>query len=214
MIKLLLFTLLLIPISRVDAFYCSNSELIDYKKYSDNITYRYDYVEQNNTVTFNVTISNLTPGIYLLDENNQVRYDYTGNDIVINNIQSGQSVYFSINVASGSCLDENLNFIRLQLPTYNPYYQDKVCEGYEYYKLCDKWSTHGLTYEKFLSNMEEYKKSLIVIPEEEIIPPEDITVWDRIAEFLLSYYHIILITIIVLCSIKIYKENKDSNIYK
>ncbi len=215
MIKWICLLFIFVPFINVEAFYCSNDEILEFTKRTNNIVYKYDYVDTIDSVSFTVTISNLTPGIYLYDEVNKSRYDYSSQDLVLTGYQSGQTITMQVNVAQGDCIDKNLRYIRIQLPTYNSFYKDQACVGYENHYLCDKWSTHKLTYEEFNYELEEYKKSLIIEPPpEEEIPPEDITVWDRIGEFLYNYYYIVLGAIIISAAIKIYLINKENNIYK
>ena len=207
---LLMILLLVIPTIEVNGYYCDYQDVAKYKKIASNINYRYEYEEVDGNVVFHVTLVNLNPALYLVDSNSNI-YNYTSNEIVVD-AKSGENLIFYVYPTDTFCDDKFIYTIRIQMPTYNIYYNDPICAGIEYYSLCNKWSTHNLTYEKFAQNVLNYKESLknteIVQIEEE---PRGLLYY--VIEFLLNYYYIILITIIITCSIGIYVRSKKSNIY-
>lgn len=102
------------------------------------------------------------------------------------------------------------------MPDYNPYYNDPICVGIEDYAYCKKWTKQKLNYDEFVKKATAYKASLTDTPiiEEEIPVVEENLLLKAFLDFLLKYYHIILITIILICSIIIYNVNKKSDIYR
>ena len=115
--------------------------------------------------------------------------------MVITGYQSGEAVRYDF--YAKDCPSQVLTTIRLNLPSYNSYYKDEACKGIENYSLCQKWSSHNLSYEKFLERVTAYKDSLIVDPEPEPEPVvNELSITQIIINFLLDYYIIILIVLI------------------
>lgn len=202
-------------VTPVKAFSCSYEDLSYYKKLAANVNVSYDYEEIDGTVTFTTTVVNLQPDFYIIDETTGKQYDYTGKEIKITGYHSGQSIPYKIYTTRNNCEQETLFTIRLTLPTYNPYYQDEVCAGLTDYNLCSRWSSHGLTYESFVTKVKKYRESLNTEPpsqpSEEEIPDNSIV--QMFMRFLGKYYYVFLILIILGSSIGIYKLNKKDNMY-
>ena len=118
-------------------------------------------------------------------ETADIRIHYTSKEITIN-ASSGENLIFYVYPTDQFCSDKYIYSIRIQLPTYNKYYKDPVCVGVENYTLCNKWSTHNMSYEKFTQNVIEYKKSLEK-PPATIEEPEEKGIKDYIIEFLVNY---------------------------
>lgn len=199
---------MLLYIGKVDAYYCNYTDLANYKKIASNINYSYDYTMKGDTVEFNITLVNLSSEVYLKDNSGNTYY-YVSDEINVT-ASSGENKVFYVYPTDSYCKNNYIYTIRIQLPTYNPYYKSELCTGIENYSLCQKWSTHNLTYEKFSSKIEEYKNSLK--KDEEVIEKTK-TFLDYFVEYLLKYYFILLIIIILGCSYGIYKINKKSDIY-
>ena len=212
--RLILFGLiLLIPIVKVDALNCSYSDLAYLKKLATNISYSYDYIENNNNVTFSITLTNLQDKFYIVDKATGVKYYYNGSEITLNNYQSGQVVRFDVYSSNITCAGEILYTMAITLPTYNPYYTDPLCKDISSYSLCQKWSSNGLSYDKFKENVQSYLNSL---KEEETKDNEENTAesyWSPVLKFLAEFYYIPLALIIVGNLIWIAIINKKSDIY-
>lgn len=206
--KLLVILLLIVP-SKVHGYYCNYEDIAKYKKIASNINYSYEYEEVNNDVLFHVTLVNLNNALYLKDSNSNI-YNYTSNEIVVD-AKSGENLIFYVYPTDSFCEDKFIYTLRIQLPTYNKFYNDPICSGVENYSLCNKWSTHNLNYDKFIQNVNNYKESL---KKNEIINNnEEKGLIYYVIEFLIKYYYIILIIIITVCSTIIYFRRKRDNIY-
>ena len=204
----------LIPITNVNGFYCKFSEISRYKSLASNISTFYDYQETETGVTFTITLVNLNKELYIIDATNNKKYNYTSNELTISGYNPGQTVKYNVYTINEDCNDELLYTIRVVLPDYNPYYNDQVCEGVDYI-YCQKWYKHNLDYNLFVNKVNAYKGSLIQEPIiEPIIEPEEYGLLTALLDILLSYYHVILITVIVICSTIIYVTNKKSDIYR
>ena len=68
----LLFTILLFMTSNVKAAACDNKEKVIYQERAKNISYSYSYNDSDNT--FSVVFTNVTNGLYLVDNNNDEIY--------------------------------------------------------------------------------------------------------------------------------------------
>jgi len=206
---LLAFLLLIIPTLKVEGYYCNYQDVAKYKKIASNINYSYEYEEINGDAIFHITFVNLNSALYLKDSNSNV-YNYTSSELVVN-AKSGENLVFYVYPTDRYCDDEYIYSIRIQLPTYNMYYNDPVCDTVKNYTLCNKWSTHKLTYEKFVQNVNEYKESLE--PKEIVIEKEEKGLYEYIIEYILKYHYIIIIIVIASSSIVIYTRSKKNNIY-
>jgi len=206
---------LFIPNIKVDAFYCKYNEISRYKNLASNITTYYDYTEKEDNVTFTITLVNLNKDLYIVDSTTNKKYTYKNNELSITNYSPGQTVKYYVYTTNENCSDELLYTIRVNLPDYNPYYDDIICEGVNNYIYCTKWYKHNLNYEQFVAKVNSYKQSLIKPPEPSI--PEEPTglgLLDIVLEIWIRYYYIILLAIITSCSIIIYNTNKKSDIYR
>lgn len=205
--------LLLIPITKVEGAVCSYSEIARLKKIASNVTVSYDYIENNSSVVFNVTLNNLNDELYFVDQSNYQRYNYTEEELTISNYRSGQTIRYVFYATDSDCTDTPLYTARVILPTYNQYYKDEVCNGIENYSLCQKWSSHNLTYTNFVQKVNEYKNSLNspTIPVEPSMPVE-VSITQLIVDFLLDYY-IYIVIILLLALIGILSIRKKDDIY-
>ena len=203
--------MLLFPMVKVNGAGCDYSNLSRLKKIASNVNISYDYIEKNNDVTFNITLNNLNKEIYFVDLTNYRTYNYTKEEFVITGYQSGESIRYDF--YSKDCPSQVLASIRLNLPSYNSYYKDEVCKGVESYSLCQKWSSHNLSYEKFLERVTNYKNSLISEPEPLPEPTvNELSITQIIINFLLDYYVIILI-VLILGLVGVYMLSKKDDVY-
>lgn len=204
--------ILLFPIASSKAYYCKYSEISKYKSLASNISTSYDYNQKGDDVTFSITLNNLDKNLYIVDTTSNKTYWYTKDEIVITNYAPGSIVKYNVYANNEYCNEDLLYTIRVNLPSYNKYYNDAICNGIEDYALCQRWYGHNYDYNTFISKVENYKKSLIKEEKPEIIV-ENKSYLDLIIEWLLKYYYIILILIILISTISIIRINKKNNIY-
>ena len=214
-IRLILFTLVMILPIKVFGT-CTVDDKIRYLTLSSNITTSYDYVENNDKVTFSITIHNVHKDLVVKDNVNNRSYSSNRNDLnnyTISNLNDGTNYSFSIYAKSGDCSYKLLNTVYVNLPKYNKYYKDPLCDGIEGYNLCQRWGEIGdIDYETFKLKVEEYKKKTVI--EEE--PKNDdgketASLVEIIGDFWAKYYLYITIGTIVLLTpiiIIVNKKNK------
>lgn len=202
----LILILLIIPIS-VKASECDYQDMARYQKLASNINFSYDFVESNNTVSFNITVSNMHNDLYIVDETTGNVFSSAtvgSSETVLYNYQPGNDYKFSIIPYDIYCFEEVVMSRYVNLPAYNPYYNDPVCQGNEQYKLCQKWFKMDYSYENFVKNVNNYKENLN--NEENIEETENMHTDDFLNKIIVGFldnYVIILVTIIAICTIGI-----------
>lgn len=176
-----------------------------------NITYNYQETNDgiNSGVKFNITITNLNPDIYIVDQTNIGVYYYNNtNEITLGNYMPGTTTRFIVYGNTPQCKGVELMNHYITLPSYNRFYKDSVCDGLTSYKLCQRWSRVEMSYDQFVKQVQDYKASLMVpdVPGNEIEP----TLVDKIIEFLLKYSFYLFGGIIVVCScLIVYLKHKN-----
>ena len=151
---LLLIAILILP-SKIKAI-CDDSEVSLMQQYSKDVTYNYTYTEKNDAVTFDITFTNLKRIISIknpLDGNYYTDY----NEITIRNLQPNKGYNFEI-YSSSLCPSEPLKTLYITMPGYNKYYKDKICEGLEDFKYCQKWINLPFGYDRLKNEIDNYKK--------------------------------------------------------
>lgn len=211
--RILFFLLILLfPILNANANYCKYSEIAHYKALAANINTSYEYVEKNNKISFTVTINNLNKELYLVDTTNDKIYK-NKDEIVITEYKPGASIKYNVYSTNSRCSDELLFVIRINLPSYNEFYNDDVCIDAESYILCQKWYSHNYNHDEFIKKVSDYKRSLVDEISEETIVVNESNFWLDLLKILLEYYYVILIILILLCSLMIFAINKKAKIY-
>jgi hypothetical protein len=191
--KIWLFILLLVlPISVFarSTTKCDYTLLSKLKKYASNVNIIYDYKIVDNEAYFNVTINNIVPDIYIIDEitGSNYSYDNTNNgELVIPNVSGVKKLKYKIMSHNSECSDELLLTQYIKLPVYNKYSNDPLCDGMEGYKLCYTFLDTEITYEEFKKKIEEFKKEKSSEKEEvkEIVKSK--SDWDKFLDFMIKY---------------------------
>lgn len=207
-LKLILFLIILFPFS-VDAALCSNSDKLRLQKLAQNITTSYDYVEENGDATFTFTFNNLSSELYLINTRNGRRFDYSGEELVLGGFYDGMSYKFEVRTTNIYCDSSALYYIYITTPSYNRYYNDPICNNLDY-KYCNKWQKNTFSYEEFIKNIEDYKKSLILSDNNIVVEPG---LFDILIEFYSKYYFIILPTIIIIGTTYIIVQKKKNDLF-
>lgn len=179
---------------------CEYSQISRLKSIVSNINISYDYNINNNTAYFNITISNLTPDIYFVDTKTSKKYYYNNandGEITIYNVtnDSGNYRFYS---AINKCYGIKLGDKFYNLPTYNYYYNDPLCQANPDFSLCKKWVEVNYSRDELEKLINEYNNKN---NNEEIVPekPHEETLIDKIIKFYVKNYYFILGGIIVIC---------------
>lgn len=181
---LLLFSLLFVCCycSNVFAF---ETDVNTLKRIASNINYDYSYVEKDNSVTFTIRFTNVYSDVYIHDVMNDKNYAANANgEVIISGYSSNKKYKFEvknknegkqnviilptwdgtkyydkiITLPGESVSSTPLYIIYINLPAYNPYYDDEVCKGFETYQLCQKWVSNNLSYDEFVREVTKAKE--------------------------------------------------------
>ena len=192
---------------------CSVDDKMRYNSLASNITTSYDYVENNDSVTFSVTIHNVHRDLVIVDRSTNRRYQSNNgglNNFTISGLKDGSNYSFDVYAKSGDCSSRLFNTLYINLPKYNKYYKAQVCEEASDYLPCQKWAEIGdLTYEEFKNNVENYKNTQVISGDD--FKSEEKNWLYVISDFWAKYYIYISGIIIVVASITIVivkKKNK------
>lgn len=194
---------------------CTTTDLANYKKMAVNVNSTYLYKENNGNIKFSLIINNILDGISLIY--NETKYTYSDtNDgqMVIDDLNPGDVVYFRIHANYDACAGTKLIEKSVSLPSYNSYYSDPACIGKETYSLCQKWNKNSLSYDEFIKQVNNYKIEGKTENIEINKKVESNNILNDILMFYEKYYLFILVAIICVCLILIYKYNKKNNLFK
>lgn len=206
--KVVIFILLmLLPISG-KALSCDNSEQARLRKLATNVNTSYEYVEDGENVTFNVTLTNITSELYVVDSVTGNRYSYNGtNEITITGYKHGTNIRYSIYPSKEDCTRGYLTVKYVNLPYYNKYYKNELCKDKKY-NICSKWRKVELTEEQFKKKIAELDREAEKKNEENVQTKN--TIFDNIASFVFKYYpFIILGGLAIYTPIEIIRRKKD-----
>lgn len=163
------------------------------KELASNISSSYVPIETENGVTFQVTITNIYPGLIVRDVSNGEEYRYDANrsrpsEVTITDLQPDQTYQYDVYSDNPSCSDIILNVYYVTLPAYNAYYKDTLCIGIENYSLCNRWLKHSMSFEEFEKGVSEYRESL----NQEVPKKEEQTRLNPVLQFIRDYYYVFI----------------------
>jgi hypothetical protein len=189
-ILILFIIVLLLPFTSVKAE-CSLSQVSRLTKIANNVNITYVF-DENDKATYDITITNLTKEIYLLDTTNNKKYSYSSKnkEIVISNVPNGTTLKFSIYAVDRKCYTEKLVSKTISLPAYNPYYKNPLCQEASAHPLCQRFTKTSVTEEEFKKIIDEYLKKSDEEPEE---PINENIWWNLFIEYYWVLYGFIII---------------------
>lgn len=200
----MLFLLIVLPI-KVNAI-CDNSRKTELQKIAANITYGYDYIKENDT--FNITITNLNPNIYIDDNGKVYRYS-NSNELTIGGYKPGDSLQLYV-YDTEYCSASALNILYINLPVKNKYYGTEVCKGYEEYSICQMWTSNNYTQNEIEEKLNSYKQNDTQEKKEDNVVRN--YALELLIDIYIKYYFIILPLIIIICVFSIYKLSKKTSL--
>jgi len=205
--KILLIALIMFLFPKNVSALCTNQQLTRYKTLASNVNSYYEY--DANTNTFYAMVYNLSSDLYLIDKTNNKEYwpNQVGlNDIHIYGLEPGKTITLALYPINNECRNYRVYTTYLNIPNYNQYYNDPICNNNNNI-LCSKWAnTKNITYEQFIEKVKKETKEEIKEEKE----PEKIIKKYSFFDFLGDYYIYILLMIIALGSYGIYKLDKKS----
>lgn len=153
---------------------CDQYDLIKLQKLASNVTTTYEHQEvfpneaKYGIVTFKVYIDNLDSRIYLKNTETNAIYTTLTRQVIIDNVLPGTNIALTAFANDYGCHGEELVTMYINVPSYNKFYTDELCETYPKNKLCKKWSLVDISYDEFKKRLlESERKEEIIIEEEE-----------------------------------------------
>lgn len=194
---------------------CSYNEKVRLQSLASNLNFSYDYKEINEGhqfygIDFSITVTNLHHDLYIVDNyKGQTHYYENKNEFTDNDYSNGITVGFTIYANSESCKGVYLITNYVTLPPYNRFYLDPICNDIQDYKLCKRWNRVNLSYEEFVSQVEDYKY-VEQKKEEDSNVSDDNELVEKIIDFLSKYSFYLFGGIIIVCSgLIFYLSRKD-----
>lgn len=190
---------------------CEYSQIAKLKSYVTNVNISYSYKLEGNTPIFNVTLNNITPDMYFIDNKTGKTFFYsdtTDGEITISGYigDGGKYNFFS---SKSECYGVKLGTKYYKFPSYNVYYGSNICDGISEFSLCQKWVSVNYDYYTFNTLVNEYKDSLNKIDDNEPQIHKK-TILDSIIEFYTKNYVYFLASVIVICgTIILINRRKD-----
>ena len=204
----------------VSASMCENRVLADYRSLASNINTHYTYYTESylsldgkplERPTFDVTLSNIPEGTYVIDTSTGLRYNirqFTGDlELTITGYEPNQIIRYQIIADIPGCYGQQLHVITVKLEAYNENSTDPVCKGAEEFSLCSTWGPTSANYDEFVAKVKAYKTKKEAKLAESKFPPRKDTLWDTILKFVGSYYvYLVGSVIVVIILIAIVKK--------
>lgn len=138
---------------------CTQEEIDAFKKIENEykVTYEFNIDTKDYAVTFTYSTTRMysfSPDYYLVS---QTLKGYTDNSFTYTGIKPGK---YNVDIvgATETCQD-TVKKITLELPEYNKYYGDPLCEGIEEFVLCQSTYHKEIDRETFESRINTYKKT-------------------------------------------------------
>lgn len=207
---LLILCIVLLPLS-VKAS-CSYSDINSLKQKATNISFGYDYIENDNNVKFSVTMTNMSPDLYIHDVVKNQDYYYNDSELTINDYDAGVNLQYQIYPTNSDCRYTLLLTRYLNLPYYNHFYKDSICAGLENYQFCKKWSLVNLSYEQLKTNIEQYKNKGTINASDKT--KVYVPLYKKTIQFIIQYYYALLVSLVVIgIACIIYLKKKEKNLY-
>lgn len=177
---------------------CEYSDVSRMKRLVNNINVTYNYRIVNNIAYFDVTLTNITDEMYIVDNiTYNVYYNNGTGEITIPNFTS-KSVTFSIYSNRSDCRSLFLGSKYAQFPIYNKYHTSDMCKNISDFSYCKKWVPKAYTEAEIKKAIDDYYNK--PVPEDEPIKYiEKKTLLDKLIEIYVKYYIIILASIILVC---------------
>lgn len=203
---LVLFSFLLLAPNIVKAYGCDVNEFSRLQKLASNIATSYTYTESFDSsgighAIFTVKISNLNREFYLENYTSKEIYGYVDSEMIFYNQTPGKKITLTVYGNNEQCVGKRINNLYINLPSYNAYYKDKICTGYEDYDLCQKWYKTDYSYDEFKEAMNKYINIKKQENQDEEEKTDEFALFFLIMNYLNKYYLYVLPPIIAVSAI-------------
>lgn len=147
---------------------CTNSFKTSLRSDANDVVYRLSKNIEDDKVTYKAIFYNVTKNMYLADSNGK---KYSSN--IIDGLIPGSTIQVVIYASNNNyCEGYKILTKIINVPYYNKYSKNEMCNGYENYYLCKENSNVNMNEKEFKKRMNEYIESLKNSEKEEIKPQE------------------------------------------
>lgn len=190
----------------------TNDERVMLRNLAANVIFSKIDKEIGNNLSFDIRINNLHEKLVVKESKTEIEASYSSaikdtREVILTGYDHGRTVTFDIYSVNAKCVNDREVILTsyVNLPPYNKYYKDPLCDNISNFNLCQKWSNVDMSEKEFQRRVEEYRESLI--PEEE--PDESFfRTISSLFDFIIDNYAYILIAIIVIGSGIIINERR------
>jgi len=184
---------------------CTQAEQLRLRQVASLTSFKYDLVDYGYAIFFDVTISGFTSDMYAIvpDENYKFSYVEGTNTSKAVDFIPGETYKLEFYAtAATKCPGVKIITKYLQIPPYNYYSENPICDGHEDYILCQKYTNLYKSIkseEDFVARVQQYIDSLEDDSSKDNQKDDDkqISFLESTILFLGKYYMYIFIPIIV-----------------
>lgn len=199
-----------------DALECNSEDKQRLQKLSNNINVTLEEINNNGNLYLNATFTGVAKDLRVFSEQKLVSF-YNSSDnfigeAIVPGLFQGKTYTFII-YGKHTCVFDELRRITINVPVYNQYYNDSICNGLNEYKLCQKWANVDMSYEEFANKVKEYsetKKTTVNNSENKHNGH-----YFSFYNFYMKYFIYVLVALVLILSILIrlwIKENKRNQL--
>lgn len=199
-----------------DALECNSEDKQRLQKLSNNINVTLEEINNNGNLYLNATFTGVAKDLRVFSEQKLVSFYNSSDNFIGEAIVSGLfqgKTYTFIIYGKHTCVFDELRRITINVPVYNQYYNDSICNGLNEYKLCQKWANVDMSYEEFANKVKEYsetKKTTVNNSENKHNGH-----YFSFYNFYMKYFIYVLVALVLILSILIrlwIKENKRNQL--
>ncbi len=155
---------------------CSNKENLELQKAASQVKIGYTYKNvtdtsllNNKSVEFTININNMSDNIYIdvfgiptVLKSTYYKSNEIAGVISIGNLPSYTQNTYTLQIKSNNynCKDKLIVSKQIVTPKYNEFSESSECKEYPKFSLCQKFYNTSVTYEEFLSKLNNYIDSL------------------------------------------------------
>lgn len=138
---------------------CTQQEINDFKKVEDEFKVTYEFNKETKDYTITLYSPDYSKYGFSLDAKTPIdKYHFSNpTSLICEGIKPGEYT-FDVKIVSETC-NEKLKTIQINLPKYNKYSEDPLCDGIEEFVLCQPTYDKEIDYDTFVSRINTYKRT-------------------------------------------------------
>ena len=157
---ILIITLLFCFPTFISASSCSGVEWEVLQEMANNVTVTLEEVtDENGNISFSATFAGVSHELRIYNATTVINYFPSVSEgfgeVRIDSLELGKTYSFRIQGLK-SCFTKNFKTVTLNIPNYNPYYSDPLCDKARGYSMCQKWNKVDVSYDEFVNSVSKY----------------------------------------------------------